>query len=143
MLKLALILISFIFLGGSSTEKVQPIVILSKKIEMDKIIGVVKYEGPVRIEYKDYSIVTKKMIINTSSDKQPPQIIYIEFPSNATLIKSDNSEIMMLPNAIYIAERGIITADGKITIEKDNQLFSTTHIEIQVGAPKDMVELWQ
>lgn len=133
MLRLILILISSIFLCSSSSTKRSPIVIMSKKLIMNNIMNQVTYDGGVSVHFEKYDLVTTKMIINSFLKGDKVTVHSIEFPKELKIVSKDLTEVINLPNAIFSPETTILTSEGNIVVEKNDQLFSTTSMEIKLG----------
>jgi lipopolysaccharide export system protein LptA len=142
MLRLLLILISAFTLSSNSAVKT-PVVVYSNKVEFNKLLGEIKYEGAVRVDFDEYSVVTSKMNVTTQKKDGVTKILYVSFPEKANIVKNDNSEVIMVNNAMYIAETGLISASGDIKIEKEGQFFATQFIEIKLGDSRGITQLWQ
>lgn len=138
MLKQFLILaISLLISSNAFSNDTSPVVVYSKKVTFDKVLDLITYEGKVKIEYEDYSILTDKMIIATYQYDNNRRLDKITFPNKTTIVKNDLSETMILDSAIYNGQTTELKSEGEVYIEKDNELYSAKSILLQLGIAKN------
>ena len=135
MSKLILILSTSLLLSGFKMSDMQnvPIIIRSKKATFNKIYDTMSFEGKVKINFAQYIILTEKMITYRYNKNNQSILEKIDFPENVKLVKKDESEVIFLPNAKYNAKKKIIQSKGEIYLEKNDDLFKTNSILIELG----------
>ncbi len=141
--RLLILVISLVFSSEAFSDSISafPLVVYSKKATFDKILDLITYEGKVKIEYEDYSILTDKMIISTYKYNNQRKLDNVSFPNKTTIVKNDLSETIMLDSATYNGQTKELKSEGEIYIEKDNELYSAKSILLQLGVAKSWQQL--
>lgn len=134
-LGLSLILVINFFVSGYQRpdQNTAPIILYSKKVTPNRIYDVSDYEGKFVIEFDEYVLHVSRMILTSYIFKKRLYTKTIEFPKEIKLVKKDQSEVIFMPNAIIDGKTGIMSAEGKILVEKKNQLYKTSGVKIKLG----------
>lgn len=135
MWNLIIILVASLVLSSSYRidRNKTPVMIFSNKLTFNKKYSVTTYEGRVIIEFADYVIHTEKFVSASYKKDKKLYLESVEFPSRTKAVKRDQKEIIIMPNAVFDGQAGVIRSKGEIIVEKDGQLYKTSEVEIELG----------